>query len=83
MTYGDCDVLIKEDNWIRVKCDKNFVDIYPHAHIKCLLDPFPYEENNINAYMLEMNFDEFMSNIDDDNEFIDDLIYIIGIGVEG
>ena len=82
MLIGHCEIVDKLDDKVIVKIDKEFLVINSTDTMDILSDPFP-ESPQVGAYIyMQMSFDEFCSNIEDDGDeyiFTDDLMYIGGI----
>ena len=85
MIYGHLKPISVGDRGIIIKnySDGGRVRIHPGDSVTCLIDPFQDESDGTTVYIDKMDFEEFLSNIDqDDWEFTDDLMYICGLGVD-
>lgn len=85
MVYGKCapSGYDKEQGWISLWCGDNYVTIKNGQTITILCDPFYDDECHATAYLKNITFEELFENINqDEHTFIDDLMYMCGIGVD-
>ena len=82
MLYGRPTISKITPTSIDLKCRKEKVTVKEGDKIQCLIDPFE-DDHYASAHLYMMDFDEFVSNINiDEEEFIDDLMYICGLGID-
>ena len=84
MFYGQCTPLKWDidQGWFTLKCGKHIITIRANQTANILCDPY-YDTAHNPAYIRNFTFNEIIENTDlDELEFVDDLMYICGIGIE-
>lgn len=81
MVIGNFNILERNDENVLLKVDKVTININKVNTLDILCDPYP-NDTNVGAFIKhDMSFEDFVKNIDEENNFIDDLFFIKGIAI--